>query len=347
LVGGSNPPATTNTLRDSSTDQGTTQNPHASSHKCSDQGIRLKQAVDNFLLSCKVEGKSYGTIECYTDKLKGFLWYSRNYDWPDDISEITTQHLREFLVYLREAPHRFNSTCPRTYLPVNSTTIQKYYRALSVLFNWLINEELLDYNPLVKIKVPKAEKKVIKALSQDELNQLLCTFGTTFEGKRNKAMILVLADCGLRLGELLNIKVQNVNMNQQLLQVSGKTGERVVRFGSGTARALLKYLMAREMLDGHVDRLWITKAGTALKPYAVETIFRHLSRKAGVAVHPHLLRHTFATLWLKNGGDSLMLQRLLGHTTLMMTNRYCQAVGCYDAIESHKKYSPVDNLGKV
>ena len=67
--------------------------------------------------------------------------------------------------------------------------------------------------------------------------------------------------------------------------------------------------------------------------------------KTGVHVHAHLLRHTFATLWLKNGGDSLMLQRLLRHTTLMMTNRYCQAVGCYDAIESHKRYSPVDNMG--
>ena len=69
-----------------------------------------------------------------------------------------------------------------------------------------------------------------------------------------------------------------------------------------------------------------------------------LSKKTGVQVHPHLLRYTFATLWLKNGGDSLMLQRLLGHTTLMMTNRYCQAVGCYDAVEAHKRYSPVDGL---
>jgi site-specific recombinase XerD len=298
-------------------------------------------------LSCKVEGKSYGTIECYSDKLKGFLWYAKNYDWPDDIGAITTNHIREFLAYLRDSKHRFNSTCPRTKQPINNTTIQKYYRALSVLFNWLINEELLGYNPLVKIKVPKAEKKVIKALSQDELNQLLSTFGTTFEGKRNKAIILILADCGLRLGELLNLRIYNVNMNQQLLQVSGKTGERIVRFGSGTARALLKYFIVRDMHNGHSDSLWITKEGIALKPYAVETIFRHLSKKAGVNVHPHLLRHTFATLWLKNGGDSLMLQRLLGHTTLMMTNRYCQAVGCYDAIESHKKYSPVDNLGRV
>ena len=97
--------------------------------------ITIKKAIDSFLLSCKVEGKSYGTIECYSDKLKGFLWYANNYNWPDDISLITTNHLREFLAYLRDTPHRFNSTCPRAMKPCNSTTIQKYYRALSAILN--------------------------------------------------------------------------------------------------------------------------------------------------------------------------------------------------------------------
>ena len=68
----------------------------------------LKQGIENFLLSCRVEGKSTGTIGCYTDKLKGFLWYAQNYNWPNDIKDITTQHLREFLAYLRDTKHRFN-----------------------------------------------------------------------------------------------------------------------------------------------------------------------------------------------------------------------------------------------
>jgi len=162
----------------------------------------IKQAIDGFLLSCKVEGKSWGTINCYADKLKGFLWYATNYDWPDDISEITTQHLREFLGYLRETPHRFNSKCPRAMKPINNTTL-----------------------------------------------------------------------------------LTNAYSNSFRLLPS----------------------------------LW-----------------------AGVQIPP--LPFCFEVLRLKNCGDSLMLQRLLGHTTLMMTNRYCQAVGCYDAVESHKRYSPVDNL---
>ena len=306
----------------------------------------IKQAIDSFLLSCKVEGKSYGTIECYSDKLKGFLWYCENYEIPSGIGEVTTQHLREFLAYLRDTDHRFNSNCPRAKKPINSTTIQKYYRALSSLINFLIREEVLEYNPLVKIKVPKAEKKVIKALSSKEVNQIIKALPNTYEGNRNKAIILILVDCGLRLGELLNLKLIDINMEQQLLKVDGKTGERVVRFGSTTARALKKYLKTRDSINGHIDNLWITAKGVPLKDSSVETLFIALSKRIRIHINPHLLRHTFATLWLRNGGDSLVLQRLLGHTTLMMTNRYCQAVGCYRTAEALKKLSPVDTISK-
>jgi integrase/recombinase XerC len=308
------------------------------------KGTTIKQAIDSFLLSCKVEGKSYGTIECYTDKLKGFLWYATNYHWPDDVTAITTDHLRQFLAYLRETPHRFNSTCPRAMKPINSTTIQKYYRALSALFNWSVNEGILETSSLVKIKVPRAEKKVVKSLIHTEVNQLISALGNTFDGIRNKAIILVLVDCGLRLGELLNIELIDINMEQQIIKVDGKTGERVVRYGKTTAKALVAYLKLRSKVNGPNESLWLTEKGITLKDSSVETLFIKLSKRTGIAVHPHLLRHTFATMWLKNGGDSLMLQRLLGHTTLMMTNRYCQAVGSYDAVEAHKKYSPVDRL---
>lgn len=261
----------------------------------------IRQAMDSFLLSCKVEGKSYGTIECYSDKLKGFLWYAGNYHWHEDMTVITTNHLREFLAYLRDTPRRFNSKCPRAMKPVNSTTIQKYYRALSALFNWLVREELLSYSPLLKIKVPRAEKKVIQALSYTEVGQLVSSFGKKFEDRRNKAMILVLVDCGIRLGELLNVKISDIDMQQQLMKVNGKTGERVVRFGATTTKALLTYIKARQVMNGHSDKLWITGDGTGLQDSSVETLFIHLSRKTAIAVHPNLLMHTFATLWLKNG----------------------------------------------
>ena len=84
--------------------------------------------------------------------------------------------------------------------PINSTTVQKYYRALSALFNWSINEGILETSSLVKIKVPMAEKKVVKSLTHTEVSQLILSFRDTFDGIRDKAIILVLVDCGLRLG---------------------------------------------------------------------------------------------------------------------------------------------------
>ncbi|MDD5486407.1 MAG: phage integrase N-terminal SAM-like domain-containing protein [Dehalococcoidales bacterium] len=178
--------------------------------------VSVKQAIDEFLLSCKVEGKSYGTIECYSDKLKGFLWYCNNFNLPSDIKAIETSHLRQFLAYLRETPHRFNSNCPRAKRPINSTTVQKYYRALSVLIKWSIDEGILEINNLARIKVPRAERKVIKALSANEVNQIILALPDTFEGNRNKAIILTLVDCGLRLGELLNLKTSDINSYQSL-----------------------------------------------------------------------------------------------------------------------------------
>ena len=139
--------------------------------------------------------------------------------------------------------------------PINSTTIQKYYRALSALLKWSINEGILETNSLAKIKVPRAEKKVVKSLIPTEVNQIISSLGNTFEGIRNKAIILILVDCGLRLGELLNLIILDINMEQQLLKVDGKTGERVVRYGSTTAKALRKYLKNRAKLDGNNDSL--------------------------------------------------------------------------------------------
>lgn len=93
-----------------------------------------------------------------------------------------------------------------------------------------------------------------------------------------------------------------------------------------------------------VDYLWVSDKGLPMTKDGIYQMIAKLGRKLGIKVSPHTLRHTFSTLWLINGGDSLMLQRLLGHTTLTMTNRYLQAVGCYNAVEAHKRYSPIDNL---
>jgi site-specific recombinase XerC len=102
-------------------------------------------------------------------------------------------------------------------------------------------------------------------LDSNGVNQLISSLGKTFDGIRNKAIILVLVDCGLRLGELLHLSIDNVDLEQQLMKVDGKTGERVVRYGKTTAMALNNYLKIRNRVNGHNKSLWLTREGITLK----------------------------------------------------------------------------------
>jgi len=248
----------------------------------------LREAVDGYLLSCKVEGKSLATVHAYRSKLYPFLWYCRTYNLPDDIADISTQDIRGFLAYLRDNAVRFGGKSTLSRRPVNGTTVLRYYRVLSGFWNWLLLEELAVENPLARIRTPKPEKKVIKGLAVEQINRLLAYVGNDYDGKRNRTILLVLVDCGLRLGELTSLRLEDVDMERQVISVSGKTGERVVRFGRTTARALLSYLIARSRIDGS-NNLWISLKGQRLTSSGVQTLFNRLSVKSGIKVQTHFV----------------------------------------------------------
>ncbi len=305
----------------------------------------VTEAIDSFVLSLRVEGRSQATLSSYGSIFRGLKWYADSHDWPD-MAQVTTVHMRKFLVYLQETDHRFGSNHLSAQKPLKRSTVRLYYRILSSLCNWLQREGIIESSPLAKIKAPKVRHQVVHALNVSEIRQIVASFDGHYEGVRNKAIVLMLTDCGLRLGELVGLRMADIDLNTQILKVTGKTGERLARFGSVTATALSDYLALRDELPGQDDRLWLIKKGTGLKLASVETMFASLAKRTRIDVHAHLLRHTMATMWLRNGGDSIQLMRLLGHTTLQMTTRYVQAVSCEDAIRSHVKYSPVDNLAR-
>jgi site-specific recombinase XerD len=185
------------------------------------------------------------------------------------VTAITTQHIREFLAYLRDNTIRFGGKSTLSRRPVNRTTIQRYYRVLSVFWNWLLTEEIVNQNPLTRMKTPSPEKKMINGLSIEQVNRLLAVIDKDFNGKRNKALILILVDSGLRLGELLRLRLADVDIEHQLVKVSGKVGERFVRFGSTTARALLSYLMVRNEVNSSDGILWLSSNGQSLSAPSV------------------------------------------------------------------------------
>ncbi len=178
------------------------------------------------------------------------------------------------------------------------TTIKRLYACLRVLFNWSVSEGLLSVSPLATIKPPKDARHVIKALTTEQVRDCLRLLNNRdFLSIRNRAMFLILVDTAIRLGELLSLTVDSVDLKRQVLVVNGKTGERYVRFGNLTGKALWKYLATRAKLNGSHNTLWCDRYGNSFSERGVNRIFRALGKKVGIRIHPHLLRHTGATLW--------------------------------------------------
>jgi site-specific recombinase XerD len=164
---------------------------------------------------------------------------------------------------------------------------------------------------------------------------------------RNQTIFMLMLDTGLRMGELINLKMDDIHMNEGLLKVIGKgKKERIVPMGSNAQRALQRYLFRYrpKPFSTSIDYVFLSQVGKPLTDNSVKLIFSRLAKRSGVArLHAHLCRHTFATRFLINGGDVFTLQQILGHSTLEMVRHYVNLAANHVAIQ-HQKFSPLDRL---
>jgi len=304
----------------------------------------LESLVKGYVLNCRCEGKTAMTIATYDMVLRNFIWYCHRNLFPSEPHKLSAVHVRQFLWYLVSEPNRWDGKSPRAKKPASRTTAHDYYRALRTFFNWLEREGLVHENPFAHLKPPKTEKKVITALTPEEIARLFqCCLKTPME-TRNKAIVSVLLDTGLRVSELASLAVEDVDMNTGSIVVRhGKGGkQRIVHIGSKAQKALWKYMTIYRKSES--KSLFINRCGEQLDAVGVKIFIKRLGESAKVSVSPHKLRHTFAISYLRAGGDVFSLQYLLGHSTLSMTQRYLQSLNADDAINAHRKFSPLDNL---
>ncbi len=155
--------------------------------------------------------------------IRNFIWYCKQQEFPE-VQKLTAVHIRHFLWYLASESHRWNSTSPAAKRQASSTTVNGYFRALRTFFNWLEREELVIENPFKNLKTPKVDKKVIQAFSPTEIDRLfkLCSRKSALD-VRDKAILSVFLDTGLRIPELANLTLDDVDMdNASLLIRHGK-----------------------------------------------------------------------------------------------------------------------------
>jgi integrase/recombinase XerD len=305
----------------------------------------LSDALAAYRIFAAAEGKSPKTVR-WTETSVGYFAAFLGGD-QQDVSKITGDDLRRFIIALKErhkfANHPFTRPMEAT---ISLQSIQTYARAVRAFFGFLQREEFLEKNPMEKVKMPKVPLKIVPTFSGKEIEKLLCQPNKgTHRGFRDFAIMLTLVDTAARIGELVSLKLEDVDLENGYLKVMGKGGrERYIPFGHKVAKALLKYKLVHRPEPIGTDRFWLTNDGRALTADRMEKVIEAYGKSAGMKrCYPHKLRHTGAVLYLRNGGDPFSLQKKLGHSSLAMTRHYSNLADS-DVRAQHLKFGVADRL---
>lgn len=270
-----------------------------------EQRSDLNRRIKYYLGAKRIDGLSERTLKNYKYNLEMF-----EERMTKSAAKITTDDIRGYIGYLAESRH------------LAETSLQTHINTLRAFFGWLHNEEKIKKNPMSKIKSLKLDKKGARqALTVEELERLHDACKTY----REKALIEFLVSSGCRLSEVAQLSASDLDLMSRSVQVTGKGDKDRVVFFSIRARLMIEeYMMQRKGGTG----LFVSSKAPyePLKPRAIQRMVRAISLRAGLdkRVHPHLLRHTFATLALNGGMDIAVIQRLLGHENIATTQIYAE-----------------------
>jgi len=317
--------------------------------------LSLAELADRFMQSRRQGATRSGrrlspqTLRFYQMCLNGLLDFAARADWPAP-EEITRDHLRDFKYYLDTETRRWDGRRPTT-APASPGTVRHYLNVAKIFFNWCVEEDYLAESPAQRFRLPSPDSRDVEPYTDDEVNAMLAAcdqeiqHGHRFFGVRNKAIISVFIDTGLRLNELAEMRLSELDPQLQQVRVLGKGAKMRVVPLNGQARKALKLYLKEYRTPGG-DAVWQTEDGQPLTHHGIRLVVDRLKARAGVTSggSAHRFRHYFATRYLENGGDLNSLRLLLGHATLYMVLRYTRFVNVRRAISEHAGFSPLDHL---
>ncbi len=258
------------------------------------------------------------TVEAYIrdlSKLLDFLELSKSNSRPTNIQ---TEELVDFVLYLNE-------------LGIGARSQARVISSLRAYFKFLLVEDLIDQNPTELLEGPRLQRKLPEVLTFEEIQGMLSAIDlSTPHGVRNRAMLEILYACGLRVTELISLRISNLFLDIGLIKVVGKGNkERLIPIGEEASKHIKLYWTGNRrgqmnVAKGHENILFLNRRGKQLTRVMVFLVVKEMAEKAGIKknVSPHTFRHSFATHLVEGGADLRAVQEMLGHESIMTTEIY-------------------------
>ena len=300
--------------------------------------VRLRGLIDEYFAALKVAGRSHRTIGWYRDNLLEFIRFAERDGRAATLGDLQAPVVRRWLLSLQSRPRR-----------LAPSSIAGRVRTLKAFGTWVASEFDLASNPLRAVPLPRVPEQLVPSLRDPEIIALLRAVDGSRDPERDRAIVLLLLDTGVRVSEAASLRVGDLDLVEGRCRVFGKGGkERLVPIGRRARKAVRRSLSHRHGARDD-DPLFTGPGGHRLTARGLYQLVHRLAARAGLQTRcsPHVLRHTFARSFLTNGGDVFSLQRILGHSpsSIQVTRRYVDLVDD-DLRAVHRQASPADRLGE-
>ena len=293
--------------------------------------MNWSDAINDFNDYLKIErGFSVNSISSYKEDIYKFNKFIDNSKSP---LEVSSDDIKEFLQKISKG--------------MNSSSQSRIISGLRSFFEFLIFEKYISQNPLRLIESPKISRKLPDTLSIEEIDLLTSNLDLSKEqGERNLAIIELLYGCGIRVSELVDLKISDLFFNENFIKVTGKGNkQRLIPIGNITKQNVNNYLQNSrnkiKVVSAFNDHVFLNRRGKNLTRAMIFTIVKNLAKKANFSksISPHTFRHSFATHLLENGADLRTIQQLLGHESITTTEIYMHLDNKYLS-EALNKFHP-------
>ncbi|TWE08734.1 integrase/recombinase XerD [Neobacillus bataviensis] len=318
----------------------------------SDVLYTIDEALQIFIRAKTAEGVRPGTIKGYHEIFRYFRqWLDKDIS---NINEISADIIRNYINYLRteRTPYAEDPQRKRSGKRLSVYTINIRIRGLSTLFRFLFNEGIIPINPMKNIsQVRDDAHEEVPGIPDSQIDAILASYDDRqFAQWRDKTLILLLLDTGLRINEALSLTADQVNFKESSItvpsQIAKNRKSRDIPISREVAKRLRQLLDETQQYFGEDCKIFMNAYGEDFTADAFRRRLNRLKKKLNITtLHPHMFRHTFARNYVLNGGDIFTLQRILDHADIQTTRKYVQMDNEHIR-EQHNKFSPLRNIIK-